>query len=213
MSLWLHNWWSGQAAVQDICAISIHRHMSMQHLYKCMVTTSVHVLTLKWTCMSAHIQTRCSMNIFNLFICDQTCGSCCHFHCPTCMLRCIWSVYVCDHTLGVHCGRCFSQDVDCGETLKQSFRVIKPVSLTPSLFPICTNLVMKTSLYQSQTSSEVLFWKYTISAVYFSVWYWGRAGVVQAQTFFLDMHSMDNLGQRVSSPSPAGRCDVGHHGH
>lgn len=87
-----------------------------------------------------------------------------------------------------------------------------PVSLTPSLFPICTNLEIETSLYQSQTSSEVLFWKYTISAVYFSVWY-GGAGVVQAQTFFLDMHSMDNSRQRVSSPSPAGRCDVGHHGH
>lgn len=41
----------------------------------------------------------------------------------------------------------------------------------------------------------------------------GGAGVVQAQTFFLDMHSMDNSGQRVSSPSPAGRYDVGHRGH
>lgn len=71
--------------------------------------------------MSAHTQTRCSMNIFNLFTCDQSCGSCCHCHCPTCMLRCIHSFCVRDHTLSGHCGKCFSQDADCGETLKQSF--------------------------------------------------------------------------------------------
>lgn len=72
-------------------------------------------------CWNTHTQTSCSMNIFNLFICDQTWGSCCHCHCPTCMLRCIHSFYVCDHILGVHCRKCFSQDVDYVETLKQSF--------------------------------------------------------------------------------------------
>lgn len=116
-------WTARQAAVQDICATSIHRHMPTYawHLYKYMVTMSVHVLTFKWMYLSAHTHTTCSMNIFNLFTCGQSCGSRCHCQCPTCMFRCIHSFYVCDLTLGVFCGKYFSQDDDSGETLKQSF--------------------------------------------------------------------------------------------
>lgn len=127
MSLWLHNCWCGQLDRQ-LCRISVQflytdtcPRMSNWHLYKCVVTVSVHVLTFTWMYVSAHTHTRCSMNIFNLFTCGQSCGSCCHCHCPTCVLRCIRSFCVCDPTLGVHRGKCFSRDADCGETLKQSF--------------------------------------------------------------------------------------------
>lgn len=62
-----------------------------------------------------------------------------------------------------------------------------PVPLTSSFFPVCKNLEIETSLYQSQTSSEVLFWKYTISAVYFSVWYGGGRGC--SSTDFFHRHA------------------------
>lgn len=160
-------------------------------------------------CWNTHTETTCSMNIFNLFICDHTCGSCCHCHCPTCMLRCTHSFYVCDHTLSEHCGKCFSQDVDYGETLKQSFACfLDSKSFSHLHKPGDGNFTLSITNKLRGTFLKI----HNICSLFFSL-VLGGAGVVQAQTFFLDMHSMDNSGQRVSSPSPAGRCDVGHHGH
>lgn len=88
--------------------------------------------------------------------------------------------YVYDHTPCALCGKYVPEDAVCGETLKQLFAGFFDSKSFPHLHkPGDTNLF---DLGQSQNSSEVLFWKYTISAVYFSVWYEG-AGVVQAQAF------------------------------
>lgn len=204
--------WPG-SCVGYMCNLYTQAHdcvcLTDTYINKCMGTRSVHVLAFKWMYMSAHTQTRCSMSIFNLFIRDQSCGSCCHCHCPSCMLRCICSFYVCDHTLGVHCGKCFSQDADCGETLKQSFASFHDSKSFSHLHkPGDGNLTLSITNQLRGSFLKI----HNICSLFFSL-VWGGAGVVQAQTFFLDMHSMDNSGQRVSSPSPADRCDVGHRGH
>lgn len=156
----------------------------------------------------AHPQTRCSMNIFNLnlFICSQIVEA------AAIVLPVHWGAYhsfhVYDHTLHVLCGKYIAENAVCGDILKRYVPVWLHV-----FFPFAQTCRYELIwLCQSHNSSEVLFWKYTIYAVYFSVWY-ERPGVVQAQAFFLGMHPTDDSGLRVSSPSPAGRCDAGHHGH
>lgn len=164
----LLRWTARQADMYVICAISIPVHVPTHiwHLYKWMVSLSVYVLTYKWIYTSAHAQTRCSMNIFNLVICGHICGSCCHLYTQVhtihfvCMI-CVWSV---------------------GNTFQRMLFVVKPlssylpVSLTPSLFPICTNLEIQTYLTLSITKQLIgAFLKiHNICSLFFSLVWRGR---------------------------------------
>lgn len=150
-------------------------------------------------------QPRCSMNILNLFICCQTYGICCH--CPTCMLGCI---HVYDHTLCVLCGKYIPQDAICGETLKQPFSCC--IDSKSSLHLHKPEDINLSDPLSHKTAQRCFFENTQYLQFIFQFGIRGQ-GLFKHELFILDMHPMDNSGQRVSSPSPDGRCDAGHRGH
>lgn len=111
-----------------------------------------------------------------------SCGSCCHCHCPTCMLRCIHSFCVRDHTLSVHCGKCFLQDADCGETLRQSFACfLDSKSFSHLHKPGDGNFTLSITNQLRGTFLKI----HNICSLFFSLVLWGRGRGCSSTDFFL----------------------------